>query len=104
MVVLGLPTDHETALPRGDLGEFAFGAMVPPFAMKAFAMKVGDTSGVVRTQYGFHVIRVTKRTDGTGKPGPESADTAKNCMFSLLQSEMFDQALAACPIVINETK
>jgi len=88
----------------GDLGEFEFGAMVPPFAMKAFAMKVGDTSGVIRTQYGFHVIRVTKRTDGTGKPGPESAKTAKNCMFSLLQSEMFDQALATCPIVINGTK
>lgn len=88
----------------GDLGEFEFGAMVPTFAMTAFGMKIGETSDVIRTQFGFHVIRVTKRTDGKGKPGPESEDTAKNCMFSMLQNKMFDQALTTSPIVINETK
>lgn len=88
----------------GDLGEFEFSSMVPPFAMKAFAMKIGDTSDVVRTQFGFHVIHVTKRTDGTGKPGTESEEAAKNCMFSMLQNQMFDQALTTAPIVINGTK
>lgn len=88
----------------GDLGEFEFGSMVPTFAMKAFAMKVGDTSGVIRTKFGFHIIRVTKRTDGTGKPGPKCEETAKNCLFAMLQDKMFDQALTTCPIVINETK
>ncbi len=85
----------------GDLGEFEFGAMVPPFALKAFAMKSGETSGVIRTRFGFHIIQVTKRTEGTGKPGTDSADAAKNCMFSLLESKMFDRVLTTCPVVIN---
>ncbi len=88
----------------GDLGEFDFGSMVPTFAMKAFSMKVGDTSDVIRTQFGFHIIKVTKRTDAAEKPGPESEETAKNCMIASLQGEVFNQALTTCPIVITETK
>ncbi len=88
----------------GDLGEFDFGSMVPTFAMKAFSMKIGDTSGIVRTQFGFHIIKVTKRTDAAEKPGPEAEETAKNCMIASLQGEVFNQALTTCPIVITETK
>ncbi len=44
----------------GDLGEFGRGRMVPQFEEAAFAMKAGDVSEPVKTQFGYHVIQVQK--------------------------------------------
>lgn len=41
----------------GDLGFFSKGDMVKPFERKAFSMDVGDISGPVKTEFGFHLIR-----------------------------------------------
>ncbi|HEX7192498.1 MAG TPA: peptidylprolyl isomerase [Thermoanaerobaculia bacterium] len=42
----------------GELGAFGHGQMVPEFEKAAFDAKVGDVIGPVRTQYGYHLIRV----------------------------------------------
>lgn len=51
--------DPGSAANGGDLDFFARGAMVKPFEEAAFAMKKGDISSVVESDFGFHIIRLT---------------------------------------------
>ncbi len=56
--------DPGSAAKGGDLDFFARGAMVKPFEDAAYGMKVGETSGVVESDFGFHIIRVTDKRGG----------------------------------------
>ncbi len=84
----------------GDLGEFVFHRMVPPFAQTAFGMKIGDISGVVETQFGYHVITVTKRIKGTGKPGAIAPQVAKGTLMANYQNKIITNARTINPVSI----
>jgi parvulin-like peptidyl-prolyl isomerase len=51
-------TDEEAGKTTGgDLGKFARGQMVPSFERTAFTLKVGEISEIVKSPFGFHIIR-----------------------------------------------
>lgn len=47
----------------GDLGEFGKGRMVPEFDKVVFTADIGKVQGPVRTQFGWHLLEVTSRTE-----------------------------------------
>ncbi len=55
----GQHSDCPSGKSGGDLGPFGKGQMVGPFEDATYGMNVGDTSGVVETDFGYHIIRRT---------------------------------------------
>lgn len=77
----------DKAAPDGKLGCFHHGEMVDAFDQMAFSMKIGDISPVVRTEFGFHIIKVTDRRQSStqGCDDPSLMEPFRN---ELYQEEM----------------
>ena len=60
--------DPGSAANGGDLDYFGRGAMVKPFEDAAFAMKPGETSNLIETDFGYHVLRLEAVRGGDKKP------------------------------------
>jgi len=78
-----------TASKGGDLGWFPKGAMVPEFDKVAFSLKEGEMSGIVKTQFGFHIIKVTGKRPAGITPFEEVKDQIKSNLLPAKQQEIF---------------
>ncbi|VGO15900.1 Foldase protein PrsA 1 [Pontiella desulfatans] len=74
----------------GSLGTFGKGRMVPEFEVAAFTQEIGEVGDVVETQFGFHIIKVTERTE----EGVVSYDEAKEQIVAFLSGQKKQQAVA----------
>jgi peptidyl-prolyl cis-trans isomerase D len=64
--------DPGSKAKKGDLGFFGKGMMVKEFDDVAFNLPVGKISGVVKTQFGFHIIKVTDKKAASKTPELEA--------------------------------
>jgi parvulin-like peptidyl-prolyl isomerase len=70
----------------GDIGLFPYKfAVLEPFARAAFSMKVGDVSEVVATDFGYHLIKVTDRTQGQ----PSTFEAIKSEVKEIYAQEIY---------------
>ena len=85
----------------GDLDFFTYDRMVPSFATAAFAAKKGELTGIVRSKFGFHLIKVTDRKDGKDQPAPEAQELAKQVLQNRVENRIIDMALTDGKIEIK---
>ncbi|MBO7293440.1 MAG: peptidylprolyl isomerase [Clostridia bacterium] len=81
----------------GNLGEFGRGQMVPEFEEAAFALDVGVVSAPVKTQFGYHLIRVNAKNEAK----PVSYNEARESIYRKLVS---DKREAAYRSRVNQLK
>lgn len=82
--------DTGSAKNGGDLGYFSRGQMVPEFEGTAFKLKVGEVSRPVRTQYGYHIIKVTEKREGKPIEFDKIKDLVVQKLTAEKQKEVFD--------------
>lgn len=75
--------DEGTKESGGDLGTFGKGTMIPAFEQAAFGLKPGEVSQPVRTQFGFHLIKVAAKTEEKQRTFEE----AKSDVIALIKRE-----------------
>jgi len=82
-------SDPGSAKNGGELGYFGKGQMVPPFEQAAFALKPGEVSGVVESQFGYHIIKVTD----VKKAGTVDFNEAKGRIQEYLKDQKAQKAV-----------
>jgi len=89
-VAAEVSTDTGSKSKGGDLGWFGKGAMVAPFEEAAFAMKVGQISDPVKSDYGFHIIQVLGHEE---RPLDDTAfQQEKQTVFSAFLKKLRDES------------
>jgi peptidyl-prolyl cis-trans isomerase D len=72
----------------GDLGYFSKGKMVKPFETAAFSLKKGEISELVRTRFGYHIIKVEDVKEARTKPLEEVRDQIKQKLLKSVCSDL----------------
>lgn len=94
--------DPSAAQNSGDLGFFTRARMVPEFADAAFAMNKGEIKGPVKSQFGFHIIKVTDKRAGKVVAFNDVKEQVKSDFQSETYRNLIDGLKKSKNVSINE--
>lgn len=83
--------DDTSKVKGGDLGWILRGQTVPEFEQAAFALKPGEISGLVKSMFGFHIIKMVEREEARTK----SFEEVRGAIEPILAGQMADEKAAA---------
>src|SRR5471030_3208107 len=112
--------DTDSAKNGGDLDYFGRGRMVPEFDQAVFAMQPGTISDLVKTQYGYHIIKLVDKKNATTRPLAEvrqqltdqlayqraqaqAADLAQNLEKQIARPADLDKVAKAQGLTVQES-
>ena len=84
----------------GDLGYFTAPEMVAEFSKATFALKAGETSKPVKTDFGWHIIRLEDRKLGAAQPFDQVKSAIRNVLLRKKVQETMDKIRQASKVEI----
>lgn len=84
-------SDDPSKVKGGDLGYFHAGQTVPEFEEALVKLKVGETSDVVQSLYGYHIIRLTERRPSRQIPFEDIQEKIRKDLISSQKSSLLDE-------------
>lgn len=88
----------------GALGEFSQGQMVPEFDQAVFSMEVGELRGPVKTQFGFHIIKLTAKNESSEMAFDDVKDQIKNALIQEKRQKAYESKINQLKIVFPVDK
>ena len=79
---------------HGDLGYFRKGELLPVFEREALRLKVGEVSGIIRTEFGFHIVKLLDRKGIAPLPFEEVIERVKADYYEGEMEKAFRQYLS----------
>jgi peptidyl-prolyl cis-trans isomerase SurA len=83
-----------SAKDRGDLGYFKKGELLPDLEKEALRLQVGEVSGTIRTNLGFHIIKLLDRKGGIPFPFEEVKERVKADYYQKEREKALQQFLS----------
>lgn len=88
-------TDESNKEQGGELGFFSKGDMVPEFENVAFSLKAGDISEPVKTEFGYHIIKVSEKKEAKPATYDDSKAQIKDMVMAQKLPTAFDTWMQA---------
>ena len=82
-----------TGIRGGDLGFFQKGQMIPEFEEAAFQMKKGEIGGVVKTPFGYHIIKLTDRAEPAQRDFRQVKNLVEKQLLNDKRSKHFNELM-----------
>ena len=87
-------SDGPNAADGGDMGFFAQDSMVPALANAAFALQIGEISGVIETQFGFHILKMMEKRAASKMSLEEARVPVKQLLIENGSGQILSELLA----------